>query len=99
MLAVDLLDGDLDFAETVDAAGHYVATNDRADTLRCAGHDEISGSQRHRLRNTANDFRDAPDQFGDVGILFYRAVHRQPKPALGDMANLADLMQRCDGRG
>src|SRR5436305_7420680 len=99
MLAVDLLDGDLDFAETVDAAGHYVAAHHRADALRCAGHDEITGSQRHRLRNAGDDFRDTPDQFRDVGILFHRAVHSQPKPALTDMADLADRMQRRDGRG
>src|SRR5205809_275860 len=99
MLAVDLLDGDLDFAETVDSAGHYVAAHDRADALWCAGHDEIAGSQRHRLRNAGDDFRDTPDQFRDVGILFHGTVHRQPKPALGHMADLADRMQRRDRRG
>ena len=38
-----LVDGDLDFAEPVDAAGHHLAVLHRADTLGGAGHDEVAG--------------------------------------------------------
>src|SRR5207237_7415933 len=88
----DLRDGDVDFAEPVDAAGDPVTDDDGADTGPRTRHDEVAGRQRHRLRYARDDFGHTPDKLGQIRILFYRAVHRQPNPTISGMADLSNRL-------
>ena len=86
-------------ADTVDAAFDVVAGVELGDAGRRSRHDDVAGGELHLLRKLPDDFGHVPDQFGEVALLGFLAVHRQPDLALGGMADLGSGLDRGAGRG
>src|SRR2546429_6446794 len=94
-----LADRDLQRADAVDAALDVVAGVELGDAGRRARHDDVAGGELYLLRELPDDFGHAPDQFGQITLLRFLAVDRQPDLALGGMADLGSGLDRGAGRG
>src|SRR5439155_18620350 len=92
-------DRNLQRADAVDATFDLVAGVKLGDAGRRARHDDVAGGKRHLLRELPDNFRHVPDQFGEVALLGFGAVDRQPDLALRGMADLRSRLQRGAGRG
>src|SRR6266567_9304562 len=89
-----LADRDLQRSDAVDAAFELVAGLELRHAGRRARHDDIAGGELHLLRELPDDFRHVPDQFGEVTLLGFLAVDREPDLALGRMADLRRRLHR-----
>src|SRR5438477_10191982 len=89
-----LADRELQRADAVDAAFDLVAGRQRRDTGRRSRHDDIAGADLDLLRQLPDDFRNAPDQFGEIALLPFGAVDREPDLALGRVADFRSWLQR-----
>src|SRR5712671_1387537 len=94
-----LANRNLQRTDAVHAAFDLVARVERGDASRRSRHDDIAGGECDLLRELPNDFRHAPDQLGEVTLLLFGAVHREPDLALRGMADLGGGLQRRAGRG
>src|SRR6185437_2183348 len=68
------------------------------DAGRRARHDDVAGANLDLLRQLPDDFGNVPDQLGEVALLPFSTVHREPDLALGGMADLGSRLQRRAGR-
>src|SRR5579863_7032730 len=89
-----LADRDLQGADAVDAAFDLVAGMKLRDAGRRTRHDDVAGREPYLLRQLPDDFRHAPDQFGEVALLRFLAVDGEPDLALGGMADLRGRLDR-----
>src|SRR5947208_3319098 len=94
-----LADGNLQRADAVDAALDVVAGVELGDAGGRARHDDVAGCEFYLLRELPDDFWHAPDQFGEIALLGFLAVDRQPDLALGGMADFRSRLDRGAGRG
>src|SRR3984957_14806423 len=83
-----LADRNLQGANAVDAAFDLVAGIELGNASRRSRHDDVAGGERDLLRQLPDDFRHVPDQFGEVALLLFSAVDREPDFAFGGMADL-----------
>ena len=74
-------DLDEDGADAFDIPFHIITRDDRPDTGRCAGIDDIAGLQLKQPREVFDRFRDVSDKIGNVGVLLGFAIHLQPDDA------------------
>src|SRR5260221_13180833 len=94
-----LADRDLQRADAVDAALDLVAGVKLGNASRRSRHDDVAGGESHPLRELPDDLGHVPDQFGQVALLGFGAVDREPDLALGGMADLRSRLHRGAGRG
>src|SRR5262245_64837881 len=94
-----LADGNLQRADAVDAAFELVAHLELGDAGRRARHDDVAGGELYLLRELPDDLGHVPDQLGEVALLRFLAVHRQPDLALAGVADLGGRLDRRAGRG
>src|SRR5581483_3342026 len=89
-----LANRDLQRADALDAALDPIAGVKLRHAGRRARHDDVAGCELHLLRKLPDDFRHAPDQFGEIALLRLLAVDREPDLALGGMADLGGRLDR-----
>src|ERR1700694_3443863 len=94
-----LADRNLQGTDAVDPAFDSVAGRERRDAGRRPRHDDVAGAERDLLRQLRDDFRYAPDQFGEVALLPVGAVDREPDLYLGRMPDFRGRLQRATRRG
>src|SRR5258708_18073092 len=92
-----LADRNFQRADAVDAALDLVAGRERGDAGRRSRHDDVTGADLDLLGELPDDLRHAPDQFGQVALLPFGAVDREPDLALGGVADLGGPLQRPAG--
>jgi len=73
-----LADVHLQRADAVDAAFDLVARLELGDAGRRARHDDVAGGEFYLLRKLPDDFGHVPDQLGEIALLGFLAVDRQP---------------------
>ncbi len=59
----------------------------------------IARAERHLQRQLRDDLRNVPDHLGQIALLLFGAVHRQPDLALRRMADFGGRTQRAAWRG
>src|SRR3954454_21575926 len=93
-----LADSHLQRAAAVDAACELVAGLELRHAGRRARHDDVAGGELYLLRELPDDLGYIPDQLGEVALLRFLAVDREPDLALGGMADLRCRLHRGAGR-
>src|SRR5207245_9029461 len=83
-----LANRDLQRADAIDAAFELVAGLELRHAGRRARHDDVAGGELHLLRELPDNLRHVPYQLGEVALLRFLAVDREPDLALGGMADL-----------
>src|SRR5258708_13018945 len=92
-------DCELQGADAITPAFDLVARIELGDPGRRSRHDDVAGGQRDLLRELPDDLRHAPDQFGEIALLLFGAVDREPDLALRGMADLRRGLNGGAGSG
>src|SRR5215208_3747195 len=94
-----LANRDLQGPDAVNSALDLVARRERGDTGWRPRHDDIAGAERNLLGELGDNLWHAPDQFGEVALLAFSAVYREPDFPFDRVADLRRRLQRAAWRG
>src|SRR5687767_2836467 len=81
----------------VDTTSHLVTGPQWPDTGGRARVDQVTGRQRDRLGDVADDVSDRPDEITQIAFLLQRAIDLEPDAACLRMANRPHRLKRAAG--
>jgi hypothetical protein len=96
-LALDDLDRHV--GQAFELAEQHIALHDGPDIFGRAGIDDVAGFQLEGFRSFCDLLGHAPDHLFEIGILPHRAVDGERDRAFGEVADLADRMDRVENGG